>query len=44
MLNDTEIALAYKSDRELQESYWLFKMMSYPTLVNWGSKMAMLAF
>jgi proline dehydrogenase len=43
-LNDTEIALAYKSDSELKQSYLLFKMMSYPSLVKWGSKMAMLAF
>lgn len=43
-LNNTEIALAYKSNKELKQSYWLFKMMSYPSLVKVGSKMAMLAF
>jgi len=43
-LNNTEIALAYKSDKELKQSYWLFKMMSYPWLVRVGSKMAVLAF
>ena len=44
MLNNTEIAFAYKSDRELRQSYWLFKMMSYPALVRIGSRMAMLSF
>ena len=44
MLNNTEIAFAYRSNRELRQSYWLFRLMSYPSLVNIGSKMAMLAF
>jgi proline dehydrogenase len=43
-LNNTEVALAYKSDKELRQSYWLFKLMSYPALVKIGSKMAVLAF
>lgn len=43
-LNNTEIALAYKSDKELKQSYWLFKLMSYPWLVKLGSKLAVLSF
>jgi proline dehydrogenase len=42
-LNNTEIAFAYKTDKELRQSYWLFKLMSYPWLVRLGSKMAVLA-
>ncbi|HAY71579.1 MAG TPA: proline dehydrogenase [Saprospirales bacterium] len=42
-LNNTEIAFAYKSNRELRESYWLFKLMNHASLVKLGTNMAMTA-
>ncbi|HAQ39328.1 MAG TPA: proline dehydrogenase, partial [Saprospirales bacterium] len=41
--NNTEIAFAYKSNRELRESYWLFKLMNHASLVKLGTNMAMTA-
>ncbi len=37
--DNTEIAFAHKSDKELKEAYFLFKAMSYPLLVKWGTKL-----
>lgn len=41
--DDTEIAFSSLSDRELKNSYRLFKLMSIQWLVNLGGKMAPLA-
>ncbi len=41
--SNTEIAFADKSDQELKETAWLFRMMNNASLVNFGSKLAMLA-
>jgi len=35
--NNTEIAFAHKSDKELRDAYQLFKAMNIPALVNLGS-------
>ncbi len=37
--DNTEIAFAHKSEKELRASYLLFKAMSYPWLVQWGTKL-----
>ncbi|MCX7729136.1 MAG: proline dehydrogenase family protein [Bacteroidia bacterium] len=37
---DTQVAFAYKSDKELKQAHQLFKLLSYPTLVNLGSVIA----
>lgn len=39
-LANTEIAFARLSDRQLQQSYWLFKMIGNPLLVRFGPKLA----
>jgi len=39
---NTEIAFAYLSDKELQNSYRIFKGMSYAPLVSFGSKATLL--
>ncbi len=39
---NTEIAFAHKSDQELKDTYWLFKMMNKPNLVKVGSGFARL--
>ncbi len=36
---NTNIAFAYKSDKELRKSWWLFKSMQYPCLVKAGPKL-----
>ncbi|HFA47882.1 MAG TPA: proline dehydrogenase [Bacteroidetes bacterium] len=41
--SNTEIAFADKSDKELKETARLFKLMNNPTLVNSGSKLALIA-
>ena len=41
--DDTEIAFRSQSDADLKTSYWLFKTLSLPTLVNWGSKLVIWA-
>lgn len=41
--SDTKTAFAHKSDKELKNAQWLFRMMSQPTLVNIGSKLGLLA-
>lgn len=41
--DNTEVAFAYLSDNELKNAYTIFKGMSYPTLVNLGSKATLLA-
>ena len=41
--SDTSTAFADKSDKEMKKSYWLFKMMSRPQLVNILSKLGMIA-
>lgn len=38
--DNTEIAFAHKSDKELKQSHWLFSMMAKPWLVKWGTKLA----
>lgn len=38
--DNTGIAFAYKSDRDLKHSNWLYKMMAKPWLVNIGSRLA----
>lgn len=38
--NDTAIAFAYKSDKELRHSHWLYSMMGKPWLVQIGSRLA----
>ena len=39
---NTEVAYASLSDKELKKAYWLFKMMSIQWLVNIGNSMIML--
>ncbi|MBF4984264.1 proline dehydrogenase, partial [Nonlabens mediterrranea] len=39
--NNTEIAFSLKSNRELRKAHFLFKMMGYPSLVNFGSAVMM---
>lgn len=41
--SDTSIAFERKSDRELKETAFLFRMMSNSSLVNFGSHMTLLA-
>ena len=41
--SNTEIAFADKSDKELKQTAWLFKLMNNPTLVNFGGQLALLA-
>lgn len=38
--DDTGIAFAYKSDKELKHSRWLYSMMAKPWLVNLGTRLA----
>lgn len=40
---DTKIAFANKTDQELKETYWLFRMMNNPLFVNAGSKLGLLS-
>jgi proline dehydrogenase len=39
--SNTEIAFSHKSDSELKKTSWLFKMMNNPTLVKYGSGLAL---
>ena len=39
-LNNTQIAFSRFSDAELRDSYFLFRMMGSPWLVDWGSRLA----
>jgi proline dehydrogenase len=41
--SNTAIAFAHKSDNELKKTAWLFKNMNNPTLVKYGSKLALWA-
>lgn len=41
--DNTEIAFSSKSDRDLKRSYWLFKIIGSPVLVNIGSKLTPIA-
>ena len=41
--NDISIAFRDKNNTELKKSYWLFKGMNIPSLVNIGSKVGMFA-
>ncbi len=41
--DNTEIAFAYKSNKELKDTDRIFKLMSNPTLVSMGSKLGVLA-
>jgi proline dehydrogenase len=36
--DDTEIAFAHESDKELKETYQLFSLMNYPWLVSMGTR------
>ncbi|HWJ91501.1 MAG TPA: hypothetical protein VNR87_10340, partial [Flavisolibacter sp.] len=38
--DDTEIAFAHHSNKELKEARWLFSMMGKPSLVKIGSRLA----
>ena len=38
--DNTENAFKSKSNSDLSRSYWLFKMVSNPLLVNFGAKVA----
>ncbi len=35
--SNTQIAFEYKTNKELQQAYKLFKLLSYPALVNAGA-------
>ena len=37
--DNTEVAFAHKSNKELKESYRLFSMMQHAGLVNWGTRL-----
>ncbi len=41
--SDTQTAFAHKSDKELKNAQWLFRMMSQPALVNVGSQLGLVA-
>ncbi|MEM1327357.1 MAG: proline dehydrogenase family protein [Bacteroidota bacterium] len=41
--SNTEIAFAHKSDKELKQTAWLFRMMNKSWLVNIGSKLGVTA-
>jgi proline dehydrogenase len=41
--NNSEIAFQMRSNDELKQMNWLFKMMNKPWLVNWGSRAGLLA-
>jgi proline dehydrogenase len=38
--DNTEIAFAYKSDKDLKHSHWLYTLMGKPWLVQMGSRLA----
>jgi len=38
--DDTQLAYAHKSNRELSKSHWLFTLMNYPWLVDIGARLA----
>lgn len=38
--DNTEIAFAYKSNRDLKHSHWLYSLMGKPWLVNLGTQLA----
>lgn len=38
--SNTEVAFQYKSNHDLKQAYRLFKLLSYPSLVNMGAVMA----
>jgi proline dehydrogenase len=42
-VNNTEIAFESKSNAELRQMYWLFRMFNNPTLVSVGSKLTLWA-
>jgi proline dehydrogenase len=39
-LNNTKIAFSRFSNVELRASYWLFRLMGIPWMVDWGSRLA----
>ena len=41
--SNTEIAFSNKSDRVLKKTAWLFRLMNNPTLVDFGSKIGLIA-
>ena len=38
--DNLENSFAFRSDREIKRAYWLFKAISFPTLVHYGSNLA----
>lgn len=42
--NNTEIAFAHKSNRELKRAFYLFKMLGFTFLVKWSKPLVHLAF
>ncbi len=36
---DTQVAFAYRSNSELRKAFYMFKMLSFPTLVNLGKRL-----
>jgi hypothetical protein len=40
---DTEVAFSSRSDEELRRMRWLFRVMSSPRLVRWGSPLMLWA-
>lgn len=41
--DNLENSFAFRSEREIKRAYWLFKAISYPTLVHYGSNLANLS-
>src|SRR5688572_11411733 len=41
--NNSGVAFAAKTDRELKLAYWLFKLVSHPWMVKIGGRIAMAA-
>ena len=41
--NNTEVAFAHLSDKELKKTAWLFSMMNKPWIVKYGSSLALWA-
>ncbi|MEO1654189.1 MAG: proline dehydrogenase family protein, partial [Bacteroidota bacterium] len=37
--DDIQTAFAHKNNQELRKTFWLYKMMNYPRLVRWGTRL-----
>ncbi|OWY25117.1 hypothetical protein C7N43_34235, partial [Sphingobacteriales bacterium UPWRP_1] len=44
VFNNTQNAFAYKSNQELQQSYWLFRLINNPLLVKISTTLAQWSF